>query len=449
MKKNSIIFLIILISSSACKKYLDAKPSDSLAVPTTPSDLQAILDSYDMINNSYPTASEAQSDNYYVLPTSYTSLTDDSRNIYAWKKEDRPSSSWVYTSVYQTNVVLDELVKMERTGSNAAQYDNVLGSALFLRATYFYALSQIYAPPYSKSASGEQYGIPLRTNSDYTILSTRSTIQQTYDRIIEDFKKAIDFLPMTPLLKTRPSKPAAFGSLARVYLAMGEYQLAEQYADSCLKYYNKLLDYTKLSTTAAAPIPQFNDEIIFHIRSLIFNEPILNPSIARIDSSLYASYDVNDLRKAIFFRSAANNTFTFKGDYDAQGSSDYIFGGIVTDEIYLTRAECRARRGEIDGALSDLNTLLATRWKSGTFVKITAPTKEDALRIILQERRKELISRGTRWTDLRRLMNDPIGTTTPKRKINNDIIQLEPNSPRYTLQIPLVVMQRTNMSQNP
>lgn len=447
MKRYTILLFAITITNSACQKFLDAKPAESLAVPSTVSELQALLDNYAVMSNNYPSTGEPQTDNYYVLPASYPAMSEENRNIYTWNKEDRPITSWKYAPIYQANVVLDEIVKIERTSSNASAYDNVQGSALFFRATYYYGIAQLYSPPYNKSTSNEKYGIPLRVNSDYNILSERSSIQGTYDQIISDLKRSVELLPITPTIKTRPSKPAAFGSLARVYLAMGEYQQAEAFADSCLKYYSTLLEYYKLTATLNAPFAQFNNEVIFHIRSA--NDPILNPSIARIDSNLYKSYDANDVRRTIFFKTAANNTFTFKGDYDAKGSSAVVFGGIVTDEQYLIRAECRARRGDLIAAMQDLNTLLVSRWNTGTYVNLTASNKEAALNIILRERRKELIGRGTRWTDLRRLMNDPIGATTPQRKVGTDLIQLPPNSPRYTLQIPRTVIQRSGIAQNP
>lgn len=447
--KHSLLFIFILLSFSACKKFLDAKPDASLAVPSTIKDLQAIMDNYSAISGNYPAVGEAQSDNYYTLSATIAALPEEFRNLYLWQKENRVSFAWAYTPIYSTNVVLDELAKIERTADNAVAYDNVKGCALFIRATYYYAITQLYAPPYAKAISQEKSGIPLRLTSDYNTKSDRSTLQENYDRIISDFKQAAELLPLTPIVKTRGSKPAVYGSLARTYLAMGEYQLAEEYADSCLKHTNTLLNYNDLAATANAPFPQFNKEVIFHIRSITSNHALLNPSSTKIDSTLYKSYATNDIRRTAFFKASTNGTFTFKGDYDGKGTSGFVFGGIVVDEVMLTRAECRARNNKVDLAMQDLNALLSTRWKTNTYVPFIATTFNDALKIILEERRKELISRGTRWTDLRRLMNDPIGSTTPKRNYDNQLTLLQPNSPRYTLLLPLDVIQRTDMLQNP
>lgn len=449
MKLKIIIPFVILLANTSCKKYLDAKPDEALFVPSTPEDFQAILDNYSTMSSQYPSTAEALSDNFYMISTALSPLNEDTRNLYLWKKQDRFTGAWKYIPVFNTNVVLDGIAKNEKEAADPTRYNMAKGHALFVRATYFYALAQLYAYPYDKNNTTARYGIPLRLTSDYLIPSRRSSVEETYNRIVDDFKASLDLLPMTPVAKTRPCKPAVFGSLARTYLAMSEYALAEQYADSCLKYYSSLIDYNTLTATLNAPIQAFNAEVIFHIRSASTNDALLNPSSVRVDSNLYKSYATNDLRRTVFFKSAANNTFTFKGDYDNKGTSGFVFGGIVTDEQFLIRAECRARRGATEAAMEDLNKLLAARWKTNTFTKLTAPNADEALKIILQERRKELIGRGARWTDLRRLMNDPIGTTTPKRVYNNETFQLAPNSPRYTLPFPLEVIQKTGMEQNP
>jgi hypothetical protein len=121
----------------------------------------------------------------------------------------------------------------------------------------------------------------------------------------------------------------------------------------------------------------------------------------------------------------------------------------VLDEMYLVRAEAYARAGQVGPAMADLNKLLKSRWQNGSFVPFTAGDQQAALTLILAERRKELISRGTRWTDLRRLKDDPIFSVTPKRMLSGQAYTLLPSSPRYTLLIPASVINLSGMQQNP
>jgi len=64
------------------------------------------------------------------------------------------------------------------------------------------------------------------------------------------------------------------------------------------------------------------------------------------------------------------------------------------------------------------------------------------------ERRKELIFRGLRWSDLRRLNMDTRFAVTLKRKVNNKEFLLLPKDARYTLQIPISVIKSSGIQQN-
>jgi hypothetical protein len=114
----------------------------------------------------------------------------------------------------------------------------------------------------------------------------------------------------------------------------------------------------------------------------------------------------------------------------------------------LTRAECRARAGQLSGALSDLNTLLAKRWKTGTYVPLQAATAEAALSLVLAERRKELVARNMRWADLRRLNGDPARQVTLARTLNGNSYTLEPGSRRYVYPIPAEEVRLGGLEQN-
>ena len=80
-----------------------------------------------------------------------------------------------------------------------------------------------------------------------------------------------------------------------------------------------------------------------------------------MDSTLYESYAEEDIRKEAWFRTVSGN-YTFKGSYDG---SLQIFNGLAIDECYLTRAECLARKGSVQEALTTLNQLLVTRYREG------------------------------------------------------------------------------------
>lgn len=443
----ALLFSACILAS--CKKYLNEKPNGALNIPQTLTDLQLLLDNYGTMNASFPASPEILADNYYLTPSDYNSVTNISlRNYYIWQKEDQYVSEWstAYRVVFQSNVVLDELERMSYTLAEQSTANNIRGSALFFRGFAFYSLAQLFAPPYDSATAANLPGLPLRLEPAIQKQSVRSSVQQTWQQVLSDFKMALQLLPAASAYSNRPTTCAAYAALARVCLAMQQYNKALYYADSALQLNSTLLDFNNLSTTAAIPIARFSPEIIFPAVSL--SPQPLSPSRAKMDSVLYASYLSNDLRKTIYFKSNGNGTFSQKSNWDGS-TSGAVFSGLTTSELYLIKAEALARLGLASDAMDVLNSLLSKRFKSGTLIKLTASGADDALAKILMERRKELVFRGQRWTDLRRLNLDQRYAQTLTRKLATETWMLPPNSNRYTLLIPAAVIDLSGMQQNP
>lgn len=71
------------------------------------------------------------------------------------------------------------------------------------------------------------------------------------------------------------------------------------------------------------------------------------------------------------------------------------FTGIATDEVWLIRAEALAKTGQWQAAMADLNTLLQKRWRTGTFVPLTALNATDALEKSEQKEEKNWFGAAT------------------------------------------------------
>src|SRR5690606_15551644 len=74
------------------------------------------------------------------------------------------------------------------------------------------------------------------------------------------------------------------------------------------------------------------------------------------------------------------------------------------------------------------------------------------LKDILAERRRELMFRGLRWTDLRRLNQDSEHAATVRHKlrdgVDEQVFTLIPNDLRYIYLIPQQVIDISGMTQN-
>jgi tetratricopeptide (TPR) repeat protein len=449
MKLYLVLITTLGILNTSCKKFLDAKSDSALTVPSTLDDAQALLDRNSVMNTASPFIGEGSADDYYLTDVDFSALTSDNHKAnYTWADElffNTYPNDWsnVYSAIYVTQLCLETINKIPRTPQNQIMWDDVKGQALFHRARLYHIASVLWAKAYDPAYSNVALGIPLRMATDFNYPSTRATLEESYRQIEKDLTEATKLLQNVPAHPMRGSRPAAFALLSRVYLSMSEFAKAKIFADSSLNIKNDLLDFNTVSAAATFPIQPYNKEVLF---VSYYGAPShLNNTRAFIDSNLMNTYATNDLRRTVYFKDNGNKRFTFKGSYN--GSSQ-LFTGLTTGEILLNRAECAARSGDATTALNDLNNLLAKRFKTGTYTPLKGLTSEQALSLILVERRKELVLRDLRWMDVKRLNKEAQFATTLTRRVNGQIIQLAPGSPRYALPIPDVIIQQTGMKQN-
>jgi hypothetical protein len=451
MLTNTIrILALSLLLLGACKKFTDVNPDSNLKPPTTFKDCESILDNDWVMNgigsSGYPYMPEVASDDYYATDEQYKKYSIAEQQVSIWAKkiatgDEFPDWDLPYRVVFYSNQVLETLSKIP-SSSDPATWNSLKGRALFFRSFAFFGLSQEFAPAYDSNTAMNDMGIPLRMTADVNEKLQRATVQQTYDQILDDLRTAGSLLQQDPnWLPTRPSLAAVYALTARVYLSQRNYPMALRYADSCLQRKSALMSFDTVSTTAVFPFQRWNPEVIFDA-AYVSNGPAATYK-SHTDSTLYQSYQPNDLRKTLFFKFGD----FFFGRFDQQG---YCFAGLCTSDMFLIRSECLARAGNTSGAMADLNRLLQTRWATGTFVPYIATNPTDALLLILKERRKELVFRGTRWTDLRRLNKDTLTAITLTRTINGVTYTLPPDDQRWVFPIPDNVLHfNPGMQQNP
>lgn len=451
MKRNLYLILLLTLTLTvpvSCEKYLELKPDASLAVPRTLEDCRLILDNY-ALNINYPSDGEAAADDYYVTDAVYHNMSIlDPKTNYSWDPKAEHSLNWSapYSIVYSANLVLKLL---EALPDNGVEYKRIKGTALFHRAFAFYHLAQLFTKPYDVQTAGTDLGLVLRTDPDVSVRYQRASLKETYDKIVQELRAAADLLPVASTIQTRPNKAAAYAALARVHLTLSNFPEAEKMATEALMIKSELMDFNTLSM-----ITRYNQEVIFQAMTVAItpSQSFLSPSYARIAEDLYASYDSKDTRKTLFFRAnpAPNTgTFSFRGSYDGS-SNPSLFTGLATDELYLIRAECHARAGNLSAALADLNLLMRHRYEA-PFTPFSTTDAGIALDKILSERRKELVFRNLRWTDIRRLNKEPGYAVTLSRPKNTfSYTPLVPGDLRFAMLIPtLQETSLSNIQQNP
>ncbi|WP_129717240.1 RagB/SusD family nutrient uptake outer membrane protein [Pedobacter sp. SYP-B3415] len=447
---KAFALMSVLCLSTACDKgFLDAKPKQEHLVPRTIADFQRIMDNFRIfVLNSASGLMQISTDDFVISDEGLLELQAEEIDAYRWER-DMSSINWdwsrSYGLIFHCNIVLEGLEAMPDEDKQKPEYRALRGSALFVRSNAFFDLSHSYSKPFDQTTAQTDPGIPLKVSADISERKGRGSVQECYARIISDLKEAFELLPVTTAYKTRPTKAAAQALLARVYLSMADFPNALQAAHAALQDRNELLDYKSIADNSVrsfpVPLPNNNPEILFY--SEMPNYWFFLSGLTGVNPDLYALYGPSDRRKKVFFTNQGG-ILNFKGSYSG---APQLFAGLATDELYLTRAECLARAGRTIEALADLNTLLRKRHDAGFIdLKITDPA--ELLRTILLERRKELVGRGVRWFDLRRLNKEPALAQTLKRTVNGVERNLTPNDGRYVFLIPPIEISLNPMPQN-
>ncbi|TDQ77967.1 RagB/SusD family nutrient uptake outer membrane protein [Sphingobacterium yanglingense] len=435
---------------SACNGFLEIKPDKKMSVPHTLEDCELLLNDYSTLNTTYPSMGIIAGEDYYLTSANWNSISVlDDRNAYIWSDEPAMlATPWqgAYRVVYLTNQILSVLEQLPSSQKVGARYSNAYGHALFLRAFAFQQLVEVYGLPYRPNTSDIDLGIPIRLSPDLDVVSKRATLKDTYVQIVSDYSRAKNLLAAERTIKGGTSKSAAYAALARTYLTMKDYEKALNYADSAWRLQAELLDYNGLKASDSYPLKRFNKEVLFSALSTHSNA--FGRLYVRMNPGLIASYRVGDLRKDIYFQPYAlePSVYSFKGSYD-QGAT--LFVGLTTSEVLLIRAEAAARIGKIDKALTDINLLRANRWKDNIYPVLAEQNPDRLLDTILEERAKELVFRGRRWSDVKRLSDDPLRAVELKRTIDGKDYTVPVGSPKYALMIPhIVTQQNPSVEQN-
>ncbi len=88
MKKQGVLYIIITLAlglgMGSCKKFLDAKSDQKLAVPSNVDDFQALLDRNGVMTTE-PKAGELNADDFFLTESDWASLaSEEVKRTYIW-----------------------------------------------------------------------------------------------------------------------------------------------------------------------------------------------------------------------------------------------------------------------------------------------------------------------------------------------------------------------------
>lgn len=305
-----------------------------------------------------------------------------------------------YSQIYAANAVIEGVSASKKLKQE--DKDRLIGEAKFVRAFIHFNLSELWG------------NVPYVTGTEYKFNSTihKLPLQEVYSKIIEDLKEASVLLPQeyTDPTRTLPNSYAVKALLARVYLNQGDWTNAAANSTAIInntmtyQWITELNDvFLKESTTTIWQYgPRTATRNTDDGTTFIFNSG--PPLAVALTNDLVNAFESGDQRKQKWIRSRSKGTniwyhaYKYKKTGSSTPQTEFTIV-LRLAEMYLIRAEARARQGELDGAKEDLNRIRNTAGLANT----TAITQEEILEAILRERRVELFTEfGHRFMDLKR-----------------------------------------------
>lgn len=340
------------------------------------------------------------------------------------------NTAWtqIYKYINVANNVLTSSSKVPQTTDNEkAGVNYVNGQAHFLRAFYYFWLTNTYGQPYNPSTASTDLAVPLKTSQEVEdVKFSRNTVQECYDQIVSDLETAITELEAASSITRksiyRVDATSAELLLSRVYLYMQNWEKAAEYAQKVIDAHPAL---DNLNTDKNAFALATNPETLFSMGGDDLPNWIEYAAQSlRISRSIYSSYSDNDLRKTRWIYTLGNfhgitKQPTSSSENPARPLTDpYYYASNYTDrqiqraissmfwlrsgEAYMNLAEAEAYMGNESEAREAVNQIRKNRYASTANDWEITSTGSQLISDIRNERKHELLCEGHRWFDLRR-----------------------------------------------
>ncbi|WP_437921419.1 RagB/SusD family nutrient uptake outer membrane protein [Sphingobacterium sp. LRF_L2] len=452
---KNITYLIVLLSLASCRKYVEIDLVGKRELKYT-QDYQNLLNSTTNVERSYYFPVLASDDVYSGDEIYLNRFGVNDANAYTWKADivgdNAEDDDWagMYKQIYLFNQITSEI--MQSQGGSEEQKRNILAQAKVHRALNYFFLVNIYAKQYNASTASSDLGVPLLTTPDLYASLVRKPVQQVYDQIIEDLSSAIPDLPIIADHKILVSSTAAEGILARVYLQMKNYAKALEYANSTLEKQSGLVDLKNYTTN-----PNIYPDILVDPEEIFIKSTRITSPTLSLHPDLIALFEEGDLRKTLFTidGSAFGSWLSFTGvgynKFRIISANSKITNGPNVPEMMLIKAEALARdAARYQEALAVLDKLREQRFTSANFTSLSLSSAQEILKTVIAERRKELMGKGLRWFDQKRLADEAGFVNTQTRTYKGETFTLAPTSNRYVLPIATkYIVLNPEIQQNP
>ncbi len=317
----------------------------------------------------------------------------------------------VYTMISRANNVINAIPDIDEPGVTEEQLNQLEGECLFLRAYAHWDGIRMFAQPYTYEG-GNTPGVPIIRETKIAS-PARNTVKEVYEDLIvpdllaaegligDDSREGLDS-------KAFADKQAVQALLAKVYLYMGQWQNAADYATAVIES-GEFTMYTEENFLDVWGI-NASSEVIFEVygNSTESSWPGFD-EIGYIyypdgygdvcaSNQLLDLYTDTDVRADLFMTWEGYESFMWPTKYPGKEGVVRVNNVplLRLSEMYLIRAEAILNGASVAGttALDDYNMIRTNR---GLAAEI-----EVTLQDIYDERRRELCFEGNAMADLKR-----------------------------------------------
>ncbi|HRO46339.1 RagB/SusD family nutrient uptake outer membrane protein [Agriterribacter sp.] len=407
--------LFLLLTTSSCRKFIEVEPPiDKLSAEVVFTDVEtatsAVTGIYTNMLVTLPVISSGgvtvytglTSDELYSSNTTSTTLAEFASNAISPGNSVLKNDFWQkgFNLIYHANACTEGLEN--NTYLPVQVRDQLLGEVYLCRAFIYYYFVNLFGD------------VPLLLKTDYqeNQKAARTATTTVYGQIITDLKNAQALLGTSYPTneRVRPNKWAATALLAKVYLILGQWTLAEQESSSIINSGDYSLEPDPNNVFLAT-----SNEAIWQImptRGYNTTEGLTfipanwssGPPNFPLTDYLISSFETDDLRKSswVSSKTVQGQTYYYPHKYKigayGQPVTEYYMVFRLAEQ-YLIRSESLTWQQKIDKAKNDLDII---RKRAG-LPDTPASTTEELLAAMAHERRIELFAEwGNRWIDLKR-----------------------------------------------
>ncbi|WP_208154363.1 RagB/SusD family nutrient uptake outer membrane protein [Winogradskyella pelagia] len=463
---NNKLFLLLLVGFlfASCNDAIDITPEDEFTPEIT---FESLADLQQGLNGVYANFGFEEDIEFNSIFADNGKPGFDNGgqliNLYNWVFQAASGSTtamWnnYYDLINAANRVIEAAPLVEVDPSDIVEYNNILGQLYALRAVGHFRLHMYYTTDYENPTALSAIispNVPVVTD-----VFPRNTVQEMSDFIADDIALAEQLIDPAFTDNAYVTQDFVMGLKARVALLTGDasgiapatalinkYPLASpiQYLQMYADADNTEVIFRLIRSSAVGGIWYFTNSAgpFFEASNSLYND-------------LAAS---NDVRLGVNINFGTNNG----GPSDPAnnihlinkypGSSVPFVSNIKqmkVSEMYLIRAELRAKNGQLGLAADDVRAVRNARG-SGTVTPTSYSTVNEAITDITLERRLELAYEGHRYLDLKR-NKDVLGgiLRNPIDCASGGNCEMLSNDPRLTFPIPQVeVNANPGITQNP